>query len=205
LRLETAVISYVRYMGKALWPSKLVALYPHATKLYPAWQVVAAVLLLLLITALVLRARHQRYLAVGWFWFLGSLVPMIGLVQVGPQAMADRYAHIPLIGLFLMSIWLVADWAKAHQVSARWLAVPGGFLSAGAGDVTYRQVGYWHDTESFWLRTLALTQNNYIAQTMLGAYLSEPGPTRRGGLRAFPRRAGHPAGRSARQSESRGV
>src|SRR5208282_2329987 len=99
LRLETAVISYVRYLGKAFWPSNLVALYPHPTQLYPVWQVVAAVVLLLAISAWVLRARDRRYLAVGWFWFLGSMVPMIGLVQVGAQAMADRYAYIPFIGL----------------------------------------------------------------------------------------------------------
>src|SRR5208282_1190066 len=92
LRLKTATISYARYLGKAFWPSKLVAMYPHPAKLYPGWQVGAAAVLLLLVTALVLRAREQRYLAVGWFWFLGSLVPMIGLVQVGVQAMADRYA-----------------------------------------------------------------------------------------------------------------
>ena len=70
----------------------------------------AAVVLLLLITAVALRARNRRYLAVGWLWFLGSLVPMIGLVQVGEQAMADRYAYIPFIGLFLMIVWLIADW-----------------------------------------------------------------------------------------------
>ena len=75
LRLETAVISYARYLGKAIWPSKLVALYPHPTVLYPVWQVASALVLLMLITAVVLRARNRRYLAVGWFWFLGSLSP----------------------------------------------------------------------------------------------------------------------------------
>src|SRR3984893_12770967 len=136
LRLETTVISYARYLGKAFWPSKLVLPYPHPLKLSPAWQVGGAVILLLLITVLVLRAREQRYLAVGWFWFLGSLVPMIGLIQVGAQAMADRYAYIPFIGLFLMIVWLVADWVvvgwtvadrnqnHARQVSTRWVAIP---------------------------------------------------------------------------------
>jgi tetratricopeptide (TPR) repeat protein len=171
LRLETAVISYVRYLGKALWPSKLVALYPHPTKLYPIWQVGAAVLLLLLVTAWVLRARDQRYLAVGWFWFLGSLVPMIGLIQAGDQAMADRFAYIPLIGLLLMSIWLVADWAKACQISARWLALPAISCLLALGILTYRQVSYWHDNESFWRRTVALTQDNYLAEDTLGDLL----------------------------------
>ena len=156
LRLETTVISYARYLGKAFWPSKLVLPYPHPLKLYPAWQVGAAVMLLLLITVLVLRAREERYLAVGWFWFLGSLVPMIGLVQVGAQAMADRYAYISFIGLFLMIVWLVADWAvvgwivvgwtKARQVSTRWVAIPAIACLLALGILTYRQVGYWHDT-----------------------------------------------------------
>ncbi len=80
LRLETAFISYVKYLGKALWPSSLVALYPHPTKLFPVWEICAAVLLLMLITGIGSPRAQQRYLAVGWFWFLGSLVPMIGLV-----------------------------------------------------------------------------------------------------------------------------
>jgi tetratricopeptide (TPR) repeat protein len=177
LRLETAVISYVRYLGKAFWPSKLVALYPHPTKLYPAWQVGAAAVLLLLITVLVLRARNRRYLAAGWFWFLGSLVPMIGLVQVGAQAMADRYAYISFIGLFVMVVWLIADEAQARRISARWLAVPAVFCLLAMGVLTYRQVGYWHDTEAFWQRTLALTEDNSIAHSSLGVFLYSQGRT----------------------------
>ncbi len=169
------MISYVRYLGKALWPTKLVAMYPHPTKLYPAWQVGAAVFLLLLITALVLRARQRRYLAVGWFWFLGSLVPMIGLVQVGEQALADRYAYISFIGLFLMIVWLVADWAEARQISARWFAVPAFSCLLALGTLTYRQVGYWHDPESFWLRTLALTEDNHVAHRELAVFLHKQG------------------------------
>jgi Tfp pilus assembly protein PilF len=182
LRLETAVISYVSYMGKALWPSKLVALYPHPTRLYPAWQVAMAGLVLMLITALValpliLRERDRRYLAVGWFWFLGTFVPMIGLVQVGAQGRADRYAYIPFIGLFLMVTWLAADWAKAHRLSPAWLPIAAvGWLLA-LGTLSYRQVGYWHDVPSFWTRTLALTENNYIAHDTLGEYLARQGKT----------------------------
>ena len=175
LRLETAVISYVRYIGKMFWPSRLVALYPHSTCLYPVWQVGAAVLVLLLITALVLRARGQRYLAVGWFWFLGSLVPMIGIVQVGFQTMADRYAYIPFVGLFLLLVWLAADWAKACRISARWLTIPAVCILLALGILTYRQISYWHDTQSFWLRTLALTQNNYVAEDNLGEFLFSRG------------------------------
>ena len=177
LRLETALISYVSYLGKALWPSKLVALYPHPTELYPAWQVSAAVLLLILVTAWVVLARSQRYLAVGWFWFLGSLVPMIGLVQVGAQGMADRYAYIPFIGLFLMLTWLVADWVEARRISSAWLAVPSVACLLVLGALTYRQVGYWHDIPSFWTRTVALTENNYVAHDSLGDFFASQGQT----------------------------
>jgi protein O-mannosyl-transferase len=175
LRLETAVISYVSYIGKALWPSNLVALYPHPTKLYPAWQIGTAVLVLMLVTVLVLRERDRRYLAVGWFWFLGTLVPMIGLVQVGAQGMADRYAYIPFVGLFLMLTWLAADWAKANQHRSKWLAITAVVWLLMLATATYRQVGYWHDIPTFWNRTLALTQNNYVAHDTLGQYLASQG------------------------------
>jgi len=177
LRLENAAISYLRYLGKALWPSKLVAMYPYPTRLYPAWHVGAALAFLLLVTALVLRTRDQRYLAVGWFWFLGSLVPMIGLVQAGLQAMADRFAYLPFIGLFLMLTWLIADWARARKIPARWLAIPAVSCLLVLGTFTYRQVGYWHDPESFWRRTLALTEDNYVAQLNLGDFLFSQGRT----------------------------
>jgi tetratricopeptide (TPR) repeat protein len=176
LRFETAIIAYVRYLADAFWPAKLVALYPHPTGLYPAWQVGAATLLLVLITASVmLRAREQRYLAVGWFWFLGSLVPMIGLVQVGLQARADRYAYIPFVGLFLMLTWLIADWTKALKTSSKWVAAAGVVCVAVLGTLTYRQIGYWHDSESLWHRTLALTKDNYVAENNLGEFLSSQG------------------------------
>lgn len=177
LRLETALASYVGYLGKAIWPSKLVVLYPHPTKLYPLWQVAACVLLLAVITVLIFRAREQRYLAVGWLWFVGTLVPMIGLVQVGVQGMADRYTYIPFVGLFVMVTWFAADLAQARQVQGKWLAIAALPALLILGILTYRQVGYWHDTESVWLRTLALTQDNYVAHDTLGSILLERGQT----------------------------
>jgi Flp pilus assembly protein TadD len=202
LRLEIAVIAYVRYLGKAFWPSNLVALYPHSTKLYPAWQVSAAVVLLILITVTALRARDHRYLAVGWLWFLGSLVPMLGLVQVGAQAIADRYAYIPFIGLFVMCTWLMADWTETsggtessgaidrnegRPILPRFLrkgGIPPALLSGLPiacllllGILTSRQLHYWHDTQSFWMRTLVLTENNYVAHDQLGDFLARQGRT----------------------------
>ena len=172
-RLETATVAYVRYLGKAFWPSKLVAMYPHPRSLYPPWEVAAAACLLLITVAVGLRFRQQKYLAVGWFWFLGSLVPMIGLVQVGAQAMADRYAYLSFIGIFLAVVWLVADAAVAFKVSAKWLAVPALACLLLLGGLTYRQIRVWHDSGSFWLRMIALTQDNYVAHRDLAEYLHD--------------------------------
>jgi tetratricopeptide (TPR) repeat protein len=176
LRFETAVVDYVRYLGKAFWPSRLVGFYPHPSSLYPLWQVSAAAMVLIVVTAIVLlRGRDQRYLVVGWFWFLGSLVPMIGLVQVGLQAMADRYAYLPFVGLFLMVTWLVADWAEARRIPPKWLVFSAVSCLLALGALSYRQVGYWHDSGSLWLHTLAFTRDNYVAEENLGAFLSDQG------------------------------
>ncbi len=179
LRFETALISYVHYLGKALWPTKLVLLYPQPSQLYALWKVAAATLLLTGITAAVLLAHRRRYLAVGWFWFLGSLVPMIGLVRVGAQAMPDHFAYLPFLGLFLMLTWLAADWArvwaKDHRIPAPWLAVPAIAALLVLGALTYRQLGYWRDSASIWTHTLAFTENNSVAHDMLGFYLSDEG------------------------------
>jgi tetratricopeptide (TPR) repeat protein len=184
LRIESSLMAYIRYLGKAIWPANLVALYPHPTKLYPAWQVAASAALLTLITILVLVARKRRYLAVGWFWFLGSLVPMIGLVQVGAQAMADRYAYIPFIGLFFVVTWLAADWAAGslenRNLSKSWMTVPAVACVVALGALTYHQVRYWHDTESFWQRTIDLTEDNYVAHDILGYYLTTQGRVEEG-------------------------
>lgn len=175
LRVETALIAYVRYLGKAFWPSKLAALYPHPTVLYPTWKVGAAGVLLILVTVMVVRARARRYLIVGWLWYLGSLVPMLGLVQVGVQGMADRYAYIPFIGLFLMCTWLVADWGKAHHLHIELIAVPAVACLLVMASLTYRQLSYWHDTSMFWLHTLAMTENNFVAHDSYGDYLADEG------------------------------
>jgi Tfp pilus assembly protein PilF len=187
LRIESSLIAYVRYLGKLFWPTNLVALYPHPTRLYSAWQVAAAAALLTLITVLVLVSRQRRYLAVGWFWFLGSLVPMIGLVQVGAQAMADRYAYIPFIGLFVMLTWLAGDWIATLRQSnsfAPWMAVriavPTAACLLALGVLTYHQATYWHDSEPFWRRTIDLTQENYVAHDILGYYLTTQGRTEEG-------------------------
>ena len=105
VRLENAVVAYATYLWKMIWPAHLVPLYPHPGDSLALWQIVISALVLLAVTGVVLRFRSKRYLLTGWLWFLGTLVPVIGLVQVGDQAMADRYAYIPLIGIFVMIVW----------------------------------------------------------------------------------------------------
>ena len=105
VRLENAMVAYATYLWKMIWPSHLAPLYPHPGDSLAAWQIAISAIALLAVTGVVLRFRSRPYLLTGWLWFFGTLVPVIGLVQVGDQAMADRYAYIPLIGIFMMIAW----------------------------------------------------------------------------------------------------
>jgi tetratricopeptide (TPR) repeat protein len=175
IRLGNAIVCYARYLGKAFWPSHLALIYPHPGTSLEIWEVFAALVLLLAITALVLRERRRRYLLVGWFWFLGTLVPMIGLVQVGEQAMADRYAYLPFIGLFIMVCWGVADWAGQRKVPAAVLAGASAVVLAALSVVAYRQLSYWSDNVVLWTHIIEVTPPNYIAQDDLGGALLNEG------------------------------
>jgi protein O-mannosyl-transferase len=173
IRAENALVSYCLYLWKMLWPARLAALYPHPSVL-PAWQVFLSAFILLAITTLVLIFRRHRYLPVGWFWFLGTLVPVIGLVQVGEQAMADRYAYIPLIGIFIMIAWSVEDLADARHIRARWLAVPAFCAIAVLVSVTLRQISYWESEYTLWAHTVEVTDQNPYANAVLAAALLNP-------------------------------
>ena len=175
IRLGNAIVCYARYLGKAFWPSRLALIYPHPGASLKTWEVLAALVLLLAVTALVLRERRRRYLLVGWFWFLGTMVPMIGLVQVGEQAMADRYAYLPFIGLFIMVCWGVADWAGQRKVSAAVLAGASVVVLVALSVVAYRQLGYWRDNVILWTHIIEVTPPNYIAQDDLGGALLNTG------------------------------
>ena len=173
VRLENAIVAYVRYIGKAFWPRRLSVFYPHMP--LAAWQVWAALLLLLAVTALVLQRRRERYLTVGWFWFLGTLVPMIGVVQVGEQAMADRYAYLSFVGLFLMICWGVADWAQQRQVTAVWVAGPSLAVLIALAGLSSRQVSYWDNNVTLWSHMLAISAGSYEVEENLGVALLESG------------------------------
>jgi len=172
-RLGNAILGYVCYLGYAIWPAHLAFFYPHSR--IAVWQVAASLVLLIALTWLSLHSRNHRYLAVGWLWFLGTMVPMVGLVQVGSQAMADRYSYLPFIGLFLAVCWGVADWA------ARWKAaralVPAGALAILLllGMATRRQVSYWSDDPILWRHTAQITKNNWMAENMIGEDLLREG------------------------------
>jgi tetratricopeptide (TPR) repeat protein len=173
VRIGNAAVAYVRYIGKAFWPTRLAALYPHPGSLLPKWEMFASSATLLLITALMLWLGKRRFLPVGWFWFLGTLVPVIGLVQVGVQAMADRYAYIPYIGLFVCVVWGVAEVAEARMVPASWLVAPAVLVLASLGAVTTHQIGYWRDSETFWRHILSVTDMNYTAHDALARVLGK--------------------------------
>jgi len=122
------------------------------------------------ITALALLAWRCRYLPVGWFWFFGSLVPMIGIVQVGGQAMADRYAYLPFIGLFCMVVWGIAEVINRKVAAREGAAAVLVLVLIVFGALTYRQIGFWRDSETLWNHTLQVTQNNFVAHDSLAEY-----------------------------------
>jgi len=171
IRLENAVVAYAMYLWKMFWPARLAPLYPHPGNSLAAWQEILSAMVLLAISGLVFKFRSKRYLTTGWAWFLGTLVPVIGLVQVGDQAMADRYAYIPLIGIFVMIAWAAADLAEARELSLRTRVLAAGCVLVALGCAQYRQLGHWSSSYNLWSHTLAVTDKNFIAEDNLGGAL----------------------------------
>ena len=169
-RIATAIWAYAMYLWKMIWPARLAPLYPHPGNSLAAWQVLVAGLVLIAVTVLVLKFRARPYMLVGWLWFLGTLVPVIGLVQVGEAAMADRYAYIPLIGVFAMIAFGAADWAESRQLGF-WPAIPAAAVVVALALTTHHQIGYWQSNYDLWSHTLAVTQNNFVAENNLGGAL----------------------------------
>ncbi len=171
VRLENAVVAYATYLWKMIWPSHLAPLYPHPGDSLAVWQLVISALVLLAVTGVVVRFRSRRYLLTGWLWFLGTLVPVIGLVQVGDQAMADRYAYIPLVGIFVMLAWGAADLADSRQFGFTVRLIPAACVLLALAFATNRQLGYWSSNYDLWTHALAVTSKNFIAQDNLGGAL----------------------------------
>jgi protein O-mannosyl-transferase len=172
-RLANAVISYPRYLGKMIWPTDLAVLYPHPVHWPVGLVALAAVVLLGLTFGAVRTMRSRPYLLAGWLWFLGTLVPVIGLVQAGAQAIADRYTYIPLIGPFIALAWWVPDQLCAGRY-ARWVlaVVAGGVLATLAG-VTHHQLSRWQDSETLFGHAIKVTDRNTTAYNNRGFYLAE--------------------------------
>ena len=175
VRVENALISYCRYLGKIFWPTDLAVFYPHPGY-WPLDMVLLAALFLCGISVLLFLKRWRYpFLLMGWLWFVGMLAPVIGLVQVGGQAMADRYTYLPSLGLFILIIW------GAYELTRRWRYHV--IISSVASSVaiilclcvTRQQLEYWQDSETLFGHALAVTENNYVAHNNLGLALEKKG------------------------------
>lgn len=177
-RIETAIVSYVLYLRDALFPRHLAPIYPHADGLLPTWEVLLAAAVVVAVSILVIVARKGApYLLFGWFWFLGTLVPMIGLVQVGVQARADRYMYVSLIGILVAAIWGGAELFARYKVSPILRVSSGIAVLATLSVLTFRQIEHWHDSETLWNYTIAVTGRNFMAEDNLAQELAHQGRT----------------------------
>ena len=180
-RVANAVASYWKYLGKTVWPVDLAVFYPHPSLRYPsrewpAGMTALAALLLALVSLYVLaRLRRRPWLAVGWFWFVGTMVPVMGLVQVGSQGMADRYTYVPLIGIFVAVAWGVAEAAAGYGAGRRQLAAAAWVSVILCGILARNQAGYWRNDYTLFAHDLAVTGDNAAAHFHLGIYLKEQG------------------------------
>jgi len=175
LRTGNALIAYVKYIGKILWPSDLAIFYPLSSAV-PLWQVIGFLVILVLLSACAIRAgRRYPYLVLGWFWFLITLLPVIGLVQVGGQSMADRYTYLPSIGLFIVATWGVPDLARRLRYRKGILALLAGVIIIASAAITWKQLGYWQDGISLYRHALQVTPNNHLVNFNLAVDLTEKG------------------------------
>jgi tetratricopeptide (TPR) repeat protein len=177
-RFQNAVVSYVIYIWKTLWPTRLAVFYPHPNDTLALWGVISAILLLLAITASTIVFRKQRpYLLTGWFWYLVMLLPVIGIIQVGEQGHADRYTYLPHIGLFMVVVWFAVDVTTVRRSKLR------GAMTAAAAVLiilalawtAFNQTSYWRNSETLWKHALAVTSDNDIAHNNLGYLCNDRG------------------------------
>ncbi len=174
-RLMNAVLSYARYIFKMFWPNDLAVVYPFEHNISIAETFGAAILLALITIIAVRMMAKQKYFLVGWLWYVGTLVPVIGLVQVGDQALADRYTYVPLIGLFIIAAWGAAELVQKRKYQKELIWTAGILVLAAMAIKTYIQVGYWKDNFTLFTHTLAVTKNNSIIHGSLGAAYADAG------------------------------
>jgi Flp pilus assembly protein TadD len=173
VRFANAVVSYVGYLGKTIWPVDLAILYPHAG-MPPAWKFATALLLLVSISWFTIRkAREHPYLIVGWLWYLGTLVPVIGIVQVGSQSMADRYTYLPLVGIFIAVVWGAKSLVE-KQPAVKHFAIALFFVAvAGLLILAKSQVETWRNSITLFEHALTVTKVNPVARYNIGAHYLE--------------------------------
>ncbi len=175
-RLANAAVAYVIYLAQSAWPDDLAVFYPHPWGRLPGWQVAGSAALLALLSALALRwARTRPYLAVGWLWYLGTLVPVIGVVQIGLQAHADRYMYLPLVGLALALAWGVADGVSGRRRARSLCAVAGAAAIAGLALAAAQQLKTWRDAQALFEHAIAVTDDNFLAHKNLADALLQRG------------------------------
>jgi Tfp pilus assembly protein PilF len=176
VRMQNAIISYVAYIKKTIWPSNLAILYPYPVTLWPIEQVVVSGLVLVIISIIVVRWIYTYpYLAIGWFWYLGTLVPVIGFVQVGIPAMADRYTYVPLVGLFITITWGFPDLMRRWKHQKTLFSVTSVFVLVALMTCSWFQVLHWKNSISLFEHELKVTEGNFIAHNNLGIALKEQG------------------------------
>jgi hypothetical protein len=179
LRAANAVVAYTAYLGKALWPTGLAVFYPHPGAAIAPWRVALATAFLASVTGLVLvTARRRPYGLVGWLWYVGMLLPVIGLVQVGSQSMADRYTYLPLIGVAILVAWGVPDLLGPGRGRRPALAAAGGVAIAALAAGSALQLRHWRDSETLFTHALSVTRDNHVAHAYLGRALLAEGRTR---------------------------
>jgi Tfp pilus assembly protein PilF len=174
-RLMAAPVNIVRYLGKWIWPTRLAVLYPLDVHVSPWQSLLAGGLVIGISAAALVMLRRHSYLAVGWFWFLGTLVPVIGIVQVGLQATADRYSYFPTIGLGICLAWGIGDLTQRLPRRGRLLWPVGIVALVSLACVSQVQIGYWRNTMTLFNRALAVTNNNYVAHSYIGSELAQRG------------------------------
>jgi len=175
-RFANSIVAYTKYIGKMFWPTDLAIFYPHPGKSLPLWQVGTSFLLLVTVSVLIIRYKDKyKYLPVGWLWYLGTLVPVIGMVQVGAQAMADRYSYVPFIGLFIIVSWLVPELLQKWKNRNILLGITSAVILCVLSVLTYFQVGYWQNSRILFEHTLKVTENNHIALSHVAESLRKDG------------------------------
>lgn len=174
-RLSNAVVSYVAYLDKMVWPAGLAVFYPYRTSV-PAWEIFCAATFIAAVSIFgIMRIRKNPWLPVGWFWFLGTLLPVIGIIQVGMQSMADRYAYVTLIGIYIIIAWCVDALVPEHRRKRAGLAWAASMVAAVLMVRTYTQIGYWKTHETLFAHAVSVTEDNYVAHNSLGSAFSKKG------------------------------